>query len=269
MHMEVTRTEVSQDKDGDLQLSTEESSQTQTVYEGSQVSDQGLVEVLGRAPSAGPEARARLLDLLDAQMVYGRAQADQGSDGLFANQVISKLHASIREQDGALVLEDHQSTHGTYVNGKKIERRILTNADRVRLGRLVVRKDVRYPPVEFTVTIRRNSEQEMEEEEEKTVEDVMVQEGEVVVQSPEDGMAMVVTTRVDEAVTPNDNDDDDDASSQSTTTTSDLNSKKRKRPDFDNHTAPTSSRKRTALVAAALAGVVVGSVGTVLTLANM
>jgi pSer/pThr/pTyr-binding forkhead associated (FHA) protein len=114
--------------------------------------------LLGRAPSGGPEARARLLQhLLHANQLSSceRAQADDGSsDGLFANQVISKIHAAIYEEDGRLVLEDQHSTHGTYVNGHKIERRVLQDSDRVRLGRMVVRKDVPYLPLEFIVRIR-------------------------------------------------------------------------------------------------------------------
>ncbi|KAF9353406.1 hypothetical protein BGX34_011584 [Mortierella sp. NVP85] len=191
--------------------------------------------LLGRAPSGGPEAKARLLQhLLHANQLSSceRAQADDGSsDGLFANQVISKIHAAIYEEDGRLVLEDQHSTHGTYVNGRKIERRVLQDSDRVRLGRVVVRKDVPYLPLEFIVRIRDADGNTWLSDNHTTFVDASTTEA-VILESES------VDTR---------------------------NTKKRK---FSEDDAPIA-KKRTALVVAALAGVVVGSVGTVLTLASM
>ncbi|KAF9977848.1 hypothetical protein BGZ65_007227 [Modicella reniformis] len=190
---------------------------------------QNALLLLGRAPSCGSYFKTRQRQSDDANQFHELARADDDSDGLFANQVISKIHAAIYEQDGSLVLEDRNSTHGTFVNNIKIERRILQDSDHVRLGRRVVRNGIPYLPLEFIIRI-----QGMDKD------------------NRSDNCVFPVVVSGTEAV-----------ASESTDT-----NRKRKLPDDLSHTAPTA-RKRTALVAAALAGVVVGSVGTVLTLANM
>ncbi|CAO3575029.1 unnamed protein product [Mortierella alpina] len=113
--------------------------------------------LLGRSPSSQSDEKARDRQFLEADLQYGRAQAENGYDnGLFTNQVISKRHAALYEQDGQLMLTDLGSTHGTYVNGRCIEGAYeLQDLDRVKLGRNVVRKDVPYEALEFTVRIQK------------------------------------------------------------------------------------------------------------------
>ncbi|KAF9944303.1 hypothetical protein BGZ70_004813 [Mortierella alpina] len=113
--------------------------------------------LLGRSPSSQSNEKARDRQFLEADLQYGRAQAENGYDnGLFTNQVISKRHAALYEQDGQLMLTDLGSTHGTYVNGRCIEGAYeLQDLDRVKLGRNVVRKDVPYEALEFTVRIQK------------------------------------------------------------------------------------------------------------------
>ncbi|KAG9071307.1 hypothetical protein KI688_005518 [Linnemannia hyalina] len=111
--------------------------------------------LLGRAPSSGLDPKARLKQLSEVGKDAGQARAENGyDDGLFANQVISKLHATIFERDGQLVLEDWESTHGTFVNEKSVTRKALHDLDRVRLGRPVTRRDIHYQPLEFVVRIQ-------------------------------------------------------------------------------------------------------------------
>ncbi|KAF9080285.1 hypothetical protein BGX23_002372 [Mortierella sp. AD031] len=111
--------------------------------------------LLGRASSSGLDPKARLQQLSKAGEEKGQARAENGhDDGLFSNQVISKVHASISEREGQLVLEDLESTHGTYVNDEPIERQILHDLDHVRLGRPVTRKDIPYTALEFVVRIQ-------------------------------------------------------------------------------------------------------------------
>lgn len=111
--------------------------------------------LLGRAPSSGLDPKARLKQLSEVGKDAGQARAENGyDDGLFANQVISKLHAAIFEQDGQLVLEDWESTHGTFVNEESITRKTLHDLDHVRLGRPVTRRDIHYKPLEFVVRIQ-------------------------------------------------------------------------------------------------------------------
>ncbi|KAF9151708.1 hypothetical protein BG015_006340 [Linnemannia schmuckeri] len=111
--------------------------------------------LLGRAPSSGLDPKARLKQLSEVGKDAGQARAENGyDDGLFANQVISKLHAAIFERDGQLVLEDWESTHGTFVNEESISRKTLHDLDHVRLGRPVTRRDIHYKPLEFVVRIQ-------------------------------------------------------------------------------------------------------------------
>ncbi|MEO8372063.1 MAG: SpoIIE family protein phosphatase [Candidatus Solibacter sp.] len=47
---------------------------------------------------------------------------------------VSRSHARIVLVDGAYVLEDSGSRHGTFVNGKRVSRKVLDNTDRVEFG---------------------------------------------------------------------------------------------------------------------------------------
>src|SRR5580765_4374348 len=47
---------------------------------------------------------------------------------------VSRSHARIVLEDGSYVLEDSGSRHGTYVNGKRVSRKVLDNTDRVEFG---------------------------------------------------------------------------------------------------------------------------------------
>ncbi|KAG0327313.1 hypothetical protein BGZ99_007908 [Dissophora globulifera] len=124
--------------------------------------------VLGRAPSCGSHTKARMRQNIDDQ-----AEAVNGvDDGLFANQVISRTHAIVYEHNGDLILEDGNSTHGTYVNDKKVQRCVLNDRDRVRLGRYVVRREVPYTPLEFIARIDRDN-QSLSEDSDDSVEEVL------------------------------------------------------------------------------------------------
>src|SRR3954465_10402945 len=46
----------------------------------------------------------------------------------------SRLHARIVSENGEFWLEDLNSRHGTFVNGAKIQRHKLQDADRIELG---------------------------------------------------------------------------------------------------------------------------------------
>src|SRR5262249_38927408 len=47
---------------------------------------------------------------------------------------VSRVHARILVENGQYVLEDCSSRHGTFVNGKRITRQTLANADRIEFG---------------------------------------------------------------------------------------------------------------------------------------
>ncbi|MFZ0661542.1 MAG: SpoIIE family protein phosphatase [Acidobacteriaceae bacterium] len=49
---------------------------------------------------------------------------------------VSRNHASITLEGGAFILADTGSRHGTYVNGKKVDRQVLSPHDRIQFGSL-------------------------------------------------------------------------------------------------------------------------------------
>lgn len=51
------------------------------------------------------------------------------NDIVFPETTVSRFHAEIRMEDGKYVLYDNQSTTGTFVNSKKIERCVLNSGD--------------------------------------------------------------------------------------------------------------------------------------------
>jgi pSer/pThr/pTyr-binding forkhead associated (FHA) protein len=51
------------------------------------------------------------------------------------NLGVSKQHAKISKQDGAYVIEDLNSTNGTFLNNKRIAKAILNDSDEVHIGK--------------------------------------------------------------------------------------------------------------------------------------
>ncbi|HTS24384.1 MAG TPA: SpoIIE family protein phosphatase [Bryobacteraceae bacterium] len=47
---------------------------------------------------------------------------------------VSRMHARILTEGRDYILEDTGSTHGTFVNGKKVKRQVLRNADKIEFG---------------------------------------------------------------------------------------------------------------------------------------
>jgi phosphoserine phosphatase RsbU/P len=56
-------------------------------------------------------------------------------DIVLSNPNISRKHARILLSPGGAVVEDLESTHGTFVNGQRIERRQLVDGDQLELGK--------------------------------------------------------------------------------------------------------------------------------------
>ncbi|KAI1315754.1 hypothetical protein EDD11_000404 [Mortierella claussenii] len=110
--------------------------------------------VLGRAPSSGVDRQARVQQLLRDELQRQAFAVNGSDDGLFPNQVISKVHAMLYELDGYIVVEDRGSTHGTFVNKQRVQRCTLADTDVIQLGRDVVRKDIPYRPLELLVRIK-------------------------------------------------------------------------------------------------------------------
>lgn len=89
--------------------------------------------VTGRAPQAAervlvlPEVRPGI------QISLGRSRT---SDVRFLDQTVSRRHAALQRVDGGWLLIDRSSTHGTWVNGRRIDHAIVADGDELALGQL-------------------------------------------------------------------------------------------------------------------------------------
>jgi hypothetical protein len=72
------------------------------------------------------------------QILLGRSRAN---DVRFLEPSVSRRHAALQRVEGGWLLVDRASTHGTWVNGRRIDRAIVADGDWIRLGhaRMVVR----------------------------------------------------------------------------------------------------------------------------------
>src|SRR6516225_3855731 len=57
------------------------------------------------------------------------------TDIVLNNPNISRHHAKVIVSDDAITVVDLDSTHGTFINGIKIERQLLNDGDRIELGK--------------------------------------------------------------------------------------------------------------------------------------
>jgi predicted component of type VI protein secretion system len=58
-----------------------------------------------------------------------------GNDIHIDNLGVSKQHAKIFKQEGAYVIEDLNSTNGTFINNKRVAKAILNDKDEVHIGK--------------------------------------------------------------------------------------------------------------------------------------
>ncbi|MCK6538458.1 MAG: FHA domain-containing protein [Anaerolineales bacterium] len=58
------------------------------------------------------------------------------NDIVFHEEFLSRFHAEIVQEDGAYVLYDKDSTSGTFVNSKKIDRCVLNSGDLISLANI-------------------------------------------------------------------------------------------------------------------------------------
>jgi pSer/pThr/pTyr-binding forkhead associated (FHA) protein len=59
-----------------------------------------------------------------------------GNDIVFHEDFLSRYHAEIVNDDGSYVLYDKNSTSGTFVNGKKIEKCLLNSGDLISFANI-------------------------------------------------------------------------------------------------------------------------------------
>ncbi|HWR34507.1 MAG TPA: SpoIIE family protein phosphatase [Clostridia bacterium] len=93
-------------------------------------------------PKVTPEQESRYLlvvrgsgqqriELKGATLTIGRRA---GRDIVFPDAHVSREHARIEFGGGGYYVVDQQSTHGTFVNGERVERRLLKPGDRIEFG---------------------------------------------------------------------------------------------------------------------------------------
>lgn len=63
--------------------------------------------------------------------VIGREKADL----ILKDQAVSRSHAEITKQDGDCLIRDLKSTNGTFVNGERVNERVLRHMDEIWLGK--------------------------------------------------------------------------------------------------------------------------------------
>ncbi len=85
----------------------------------------------------GPQSR---LDFNKVEITIGRMK---GNDIVLPRNNISKHHSSLRVREGHYYVEDHNSTNGTYVNGRRINGELmLSEGDKVFVGDFVLDVDM-------------------------------------------------------------------------------------------------------------------------------
>jgi len=85
---------------------------------------------------ASPRGGGRLFALLRATTRIGR---DLGNDLVLNSDLVSRRHAVVRIEGDVVLLEDLDSSNGTWVNGARVRRRVLSDRDLIEFGECVVR----------------------------------------------------------------------------------------------------------------------------------
>ncbi len=80
---------------------------------------------------SGPTAGARYLLDTDVTTVGRHPEADI----FFDDVTVSRRHAEITRTAAGFELVDQRSLNGTYVNGERVDRAVLTNGSEVRVGK--------------------------------------------------------------------------------------------------------------------------------------
>jgi pSer/pThr/pTyr-binding forkhead associated (FHA) protein len=95
------------------------------------------------ARRAGGTGAAPTLVLPDVpagtQLLLGRSRS---ADVRFLEPTVSRRHAALQRVANGWLIADRASTHGTYVNGRRVDAAILRDGDELRLGlttRMIVR----------------------------------------------------------------------------------------------------------------------------------
>ena len=84
--------------------------------------------------AATPSHEQNVFLIINRQMIplgkkVTRIGRQLDNDVVFHEEAVSRFHAEIRYEDGKYVLYDNNSTTGTYVNSKRVDRCVLNSSD--------------------------------------------------------------------------------------------------------------------------------------------
>jgi pSer/pThr/pTyr-binding forkhead associated (FHA) protein len=88
----------------------------------------GAYPALVWRPSLGEE---QFFDLVQDAVRVGRHEEN---DIVLAGPTVSGRHAVVRREGSHVVIEDEGSLNGTFVNGERVEQRLLEGGDRIQIG---------------------------------------------------------------------------------------------------------------------------------------
>ncbi len=74
---------------------------------------------------------------LEGQATIGR---DASAEVRLNDTEVSRAHATIVVEDGAVRIQDRQSTNGTFVNGEPVINRVLADGDKIQIGTTTILK---------------------------------------------------------------------------------------------------------------------------------
>ena len=77
------------------------------------------------------------------EVIIGR---DSDNDVQIDNVAVSREHAKIIREPNSYFIEDLNSTHGTFVNGKKINKKFLKKDDEISIGKHSLQIMLEEPP---------------------------------------------------------------------------------------------------------------------------
>ncbi|MDD3627349.1 MAG: FHA domain-containing protein [bacterium] len=100
-----------------------------TAFEKEDITKLGKPYLLSRNP--GSEGKRYPIEKLN--VTVGRSQ---GADIIVVDTTVSRKHAQIEYKDGHYILTDLNSSNGTFVNGEKIEIKIINFGDLVQFGEM-------------------------------------------------------------------------------------------------------------------------------------
>ena len=79
----------------------------------------------------------------------GRARTlgrSTNADFVLDGVLVSRFHCSLSVTDGGLAVENLSRSNGTFVNGHRVERAVMKEGDRLRVGRVELVVSTREPP---------------------------------------------------------------------------------------------------------------------------